>query len=418
MLIRLPRLSGVEGGEEMQSSRIRKPGVGHQTGGIMVWSKKTRKSNHSPLPAGEDRYTQAGAVWPPSEPIEEQEPLLVVRREGNHIRKYDPETGTDPLRKKSRQGMGKGLGISILESESARHGRGRDTGGRFIRFRRSRVVLGRDARRRPGGRKTAVSTRLNGEEYARSRDKRVVLRRYGTDRQAREQGIGPRMDRESTAQLLRPLSASKRYTRNAPGETGTPKPVGAPAVETVKSNRTIQAIAAYRRFLRTSTNPTAALQHTAREYGAWIFEADSGPGRAFWAEVMRRRMPIPPAYQEVVHGPGRAEDVFWREEPAFGSMQGGSLHRSMSMAEKARPSYRRRLARAKAKRKRMQEWAKREPLSRKELGDVLARFGRVGCTFARFGSGFVCYTHRARSKAYPTIAAMPKRVVAFIDSTC
>lgn len=90
--------------------------------------------------------------------------------------------------------------------------------------------------------------------------------------------------------------------------------------------------------------------------------------------------------------------------------------KSMSAEEKTRPAYRRKLARE----KRVRSWARREPLSRQEKGDALARFGRrlaSGVGWAKWGGGYVCYTHRARSKVYSTIAAMPKSVVQFIEST-
>ncbi len=89
--------------------------------------------------------------------------------------------------------------------------------------------------------------------------------------------------------------------------------------------------------------------------------------------------------------------------------------KSMSAEEKARPSYRRRLARE----KRIRAWKKREPLTAAERAEARARFGRTlasGVGWAKFAGGYVCYTHRARSNVYPSIAKMPASVVKFIKS--
>ena len=40
-----------------------------------------------------------------------------------------------------------------------------------------------------------------------------------------------------------------------------------------------------------------------------------------------------------------------------------------------------------------------------------------GVTLAKNKNGYFCYTHRARSAEYKTIAAIPKKVIEFIEST-
>lgn len=40
-----------------------------------------------------------------------------------------------------------------------------------------------------------------------------------------------------------------------------------------------------------------------------------------------------------------------------------------------------------------------------------------GVTLAKDKDGFFCYTHRAASKRYKTINAIPKSVIEFIEST-
>jgi hypothetical protein len=59
----------------------------------------------------------------------------------------------------------------------------------------------------------------------------------------------------------------------------------------------------------------------------------------------------------------------------------------------------------------------REYLSSEERAEAKARFGDVECTFAKDKDGFYCYTHRARSDSYPSLAKMPKSAVDFISST-
>lgn len=104
-----------------------------------------------------------------------------------------------------------------------------------------------------------------------------------------------------------------------------------------------------------------------------------------------------------------------RMDPNVGAV-GAMLSRSMTEEEKARPSYRRRLAVMKRRR----AWAKREPLTSKERGEVRRRFGRYlasGCAWVKFGGGFVFYTHRCRSKIYPSIDSIPVSRVRFVAST-
>lgn len=64
------------------------------------------------------------------------------------------------------------------------------------------------------------------------------------------------------------------------------------------------------------------------------------------------------------------------------------------------------------------EQMEKVPLSAKEREEVKARFGKQQCSFAKNKRGeFFAYTHRARTKFYPTIADMPKDKVKFISST-
>lgn len=54
----------------------------------------------------------------------------------------------------------------------------------------------------------------------------------------------------------------------------------------------------------------------------------------------------------------------------------------------------------------------------KELKHGLTRDGkRYGVSIGKDKDGYFCYTHRARSKSYPTIADIPKSALKFIDST-
>jgi hypothetical protein len=59
----------------------------------------------------------------------------------------------------------------------------------------------------------------------------------------------------------------------------------------------------------------------------------------------------------------------------------------------------------------------KEYLSFKEKEEIEQRFTDVQCSFAKDENGFYCYTHRARSKSYPTISDIPKSDVNFINST-
>ena len=50
--------------------------------------------------------------------------------------------------------------------------------------------------------------------------------------------------------------------------------------------------------------------------------------------------------------------------------------------------------------------------------DFLAKTPKAkGVTLAKDKDGFFCYTHRASSKRYKTIGAIPKSVIEFIEST-
>jgi hypothetical protein len=58
------------------------------------------------------------------------------------------------------------------------------------------------------------------------------------------------------------------------------------------------------------------------------------------------------------------------------------------------------------------------PLTNKEREECKARFGEIQCSIAKNNRGeFFAYTHRARTKFYPSIAALPKDKVRFISST-
>ena len=58
------------------------------------------------------------------------------------------------------------------------------------------------------------------------------------------------------------------------------------------------------------------------------------------------------------------------------------------------------------------------PLTTKEREECKARFGDIQCSIAKNERGeFFAYTHRARTKFYPSIAALPKEKVRFISST-
>jgi hypothetical protein len=58
------------------------------------------------------------------------------------------------------------------------------------------------------------------------------------------------------------------------------------------------------------------------------------------------------------------------------------------------------------------------PLSAKEREEVKSIFGdNLECSFAKDKNGYFCYTHRARSKSYESIAKIPKSKVDFIGTT-
>ncbi len=58
------------------------------------------------------------------------------------------------------------------------------------------------------------------------------------------------------------------------------------------------------------------------------------------------------------------------------------------------------------------------PLTTKERQECKERFGKIQCSIAKNNRGeFFAYTHRARTKFYPSIAALPKDKVRFISST-
>ena len=62
--------------------------------------------------------------------------------------------------------------------------------------------------------------------------------------------------------------------------------------------------------------------------------------------------------------------------------------------------------------------SKKIPLTSVERSQVKNKFGsNPGCSFAKDKDGCYCYTHRARSKSYPTINQIPKGRVKFIEST-
>lgn len=61
----------------------------------------------------------------------------------------------------------------------------------------------------------------------------------------------------------------------------------------------------------------------------------------------------------------------------------------------------------------------KESLSSSEREEVNKIFGHSNkCSFAKDKDGYYCFTHRARSDSYPTIAEIPKKSVEFVRSTC
>lgn len=59
----------------------------------------------------------------------------------------------------------------------------------------------------------------------------------------------------------------------------------------------------------------------------------------------------------------------------------------------------------------------KEYLTPEEMDQVKDRFKDIQCSFAKDKDGYYCYTHRARSKSYPTIDDIPESKVDFINST-
>jgi hypothetical protein len=61
---------------------------------------------------------------------------------------------------------------------------------------------------------------------------------------------------------------------------------------------------------------------------------------------------------------------------------------------------------------------KKIPVTATERDEIKTRFGTdLGCSFARDKDGIYCYTHRSRSKSYPSVSKIPKSKVKFIGST-
>ena len=62
--------------------------------------------------------------------------------------------------------------------------------------------------------------------------------------------------------------------------------------------------------------------------------------------------------------------------------------------------------------------SKKEPLTTAEYAEVKEKFGSSrGASFAKDKQGYFCYTHRARSKSYPTIKDIPMEKYKFVVST-
>ena len=59
----------------------------------------------------------------------------------------------------------------------------------------------------------------------------------------------------------------------------------------------------------------------------------------------------------------------------------------------------------------------RVPLTTKERREANERFPDMECSIARDDKGYYAYTHRCRSKSYPSIAEIPKKTVEFVGST-
>lgn len=61
--------------------------------------------------------------------------------------------------------------------------------------------------------------------------------------------------------------------------------------------------------------------------------------------------------------------------------------------------------------------SRHEYLTPQERTEVKKRFGNIQCTIAKDDKGYFAFTHRARSKSYPSLAQLPKKTVQFISST-
>jgi len=58
------------------------------------------------------------------------------------------------------------------------------------------------------------------------------------------------------------------------------------------------------------------------------------------------------------------------------------------------------------------------PLTPKEHEEVKERFGdNLSCSFFKDKQGYFCTTHRARSKSYDSISAIPMKDFKFVSST-
>jgi hypothetical protein len=66
----------------------------------------------------------------------------------------------------------------------------------------------------------------------------------------------------------------------------------------------------------------------------------------------------------------------------------------------------------------LSEQMEKFPLTADERAQCKAKFGNYGCTIAKNGRGeFFAYTHRARSKFYPSIAELPKEKIDLISDS-
>lgn len=58
-----------------------------------------------------------------------------------------------------------------------------------------------------------------------------------------------------------------------------------------------------------------------------------------------------------------------------------------------------------------------EKLTADEYAEIKRVFGEIHCSIGKDKDGYFAYTHRARSKSYPTIAEIPKSKLEFIETT-